>query len=123
MGLYKIIERKRRAEKRKATAKVIVTGMSGVTLGAIAGILFAPKSGKETRDDIKEKSEVIVEQVKNKTVDIKENLTDKAIQSKEDLIEAKKRISEYLNKKKASEEENSIEAEEEQEVTEELQEI
>ncbi|HEX9679696.1 MAG TPA: YtxH domain-containing protein [Candidatus Saccharimonadales bacterium] len=29
-------------------------GILGVIAGAIAGLLFAPKSGKETREDIKE---------------------------------------------------------------------
>ncbi len=38
----------------------------GVALGAIAGVLFAPKSGKETREDIK-KAAV---NVKNKAEDL-----------------------------------------------------
>lgn len=35
-------------------AKDVLTGVAiGAVAGAVAGILFAPKSGKETREDIK----------------------------------------------------------------------
>ena len=36
--------------------KFIKGGILGALLGAIAGILFAPKSGKETREDIKKQA-------------------------------------------------------------------
>jgi gas vesicle protein len=37
----------------KTTKGVIIGASVGVLAGAIAGILFAPQSGKETREDIK----------------------------------------------------------------------
>ena len=42
----------------------------GAALGAGAGILFAPKSGEETRKELKEKLEDLVNQIKQ--IDIKE---------------------------------------------------
>lgn len=36
--------------------KIVATGIVAAAAGAIAGILFAPKSGKETRADIKQKA-------------------------------------------------------------------
>ncbi len=42
----------------------------GAAIGAGAGILFAPKSGEETRKELKEKLEDLVNQIKQ--IDIKE---------------------------------------------------
>lgn len=36
----------------KNTGKIIFAGLLGAAAGAIGGLLLAPKSGKETRDDI-----------------------------------------------------------------------
>ncbi|MEO7557859.1 MAG: YtxH domain-containing protein [Gammaproteobacteria bacterium] len=44
----------------------------GAIAGAIAGILFAPKSGKETRDDLKETLTEIKDQVAIKVSDLKD---------------------------------------------------
>ena len=51
----KEIRNKMRKERVKTFAKII----TGASLGASLGILFAPKSGKETRKDIKNKSNSI----------------------------------------------------------------
>jgi gas vesicle protein len=37
----------------------------GAALGALAGIFFAPKSGKELRSDIKDKGSAVLKDVKN----------------------------------------------------------
>jgi gas vesicle protein len=42
--------------KDKTTSKFAIGTILGVVAGAIAGILFAPKSGKETREDIKDET-------------------------------------------------------------------
>jgi gas vesicle protein len=59
----------------------------GGVLGALAGILFAPKSGKELRADIKEKSSEILDDAKG----IYDDATAKA---KTIIDEAKQRASE-----------------------------
>ena len=41
-------------DKKPNTAGKVATGLTlGAIFGAIAGLLFAPKAGKETREDIK----------------------------------------------------------------------
>lgn len=39
----------------------------GITAGAVAGLLFAPKSGKETRSDLKDKAQELEAETKEKT--------------------------------------------------------
>lgn len=61
----------------------------GGGIGALSGILLAPKSGKDTRDDIKEK----VNNAKAKTIEQSENL-------KNNVKEAKSKIKDYLKDRK-----------------------
>lgn len=58
----------------------------GAGIGVGLGILFAPKSGKETRQDLKEKMDDLVEKAKNiKAEDIKATIEAKVQEIKEDL--------------------------------------
>ncbi|TET48242.1 MAG: YtxH domain-containing protein [Actinomycetota bacterium] len=41
--------------------EIIITLTVGLAIGFVAGILLAPKSGKETRKDLIEKGEELVE--------------------------------------------------------------
>src|SRR2546426_133043 len=50
----------------------------GLTVGAIAGILLAPKSGKELRQDIKNKAWEARDKAKQKVDRTKQAITDKA---------------------------------------------
>ena len=68
------------------TASVILAFLAGGAVGAALGILFAPKSGKETRDDINR----AVSDAKEKTGE----LTQEAVQKFEALVEdAKSKLS------------------------------
>ncbi|HSH35928.1 YtxH domain-containing protein [Schnuerera sp.] len=91
-------EKKKKAERQEKvdTAKKIAIGTA---IGAITGILFAPKSGKETREDIakktKETTETVKKSVKDSVESIKEvegkvrdDIKDKVREFKErDMIE------------------------------------
>ena len=58
----------------------------GAGIGVGLGILFAPKSGKETRQDLKEKMDDLVEKAKNiKAEDVKATIEAKVQEIKEDL--------------------------------------
>ncbi len=59
------------------TGKVLVSLASGVALGAVLGILFAPDKGSETRRKIKKNSKKISDDVKHKFEDIKTGLKSK----------------------------------------------
>ena len=55
--------------KRERGAGIAAGIAAGAMIGAAVGILFAPKSGKETRADIKEKTYDVASNVKDKTVE------------------------------------------------------
>ena len=68
MKLREILEQRRREkeirEKKEAAKKVAIGVTVGTVIGAITGILTAPKSGKETREDIVNKTKETTETVK-----------------------------------------------------------
>ena len=58
----------------------------GAGIGLGLGILFAPKSGKETRADLKKKMDNLIEKAKNIDVEeVKETIERKVNEIKEDL--------------------------------------
>jgi gas vesicle protein len=59
------------------SSKVLLGILSGLTVGAIAGILLAPDKGSKTRKKIMEKSKGFADDMKGKFEDLYENVTDK----------------------------------------------
>lgn len=60
--------------------------VAGAALGVGLGVLFAPKSGKETRADLKKALDNVLEQVKNiKAEDVKEKIVKKVNDLQEEL--------------------------------------
>lgn len=58
----------------------------GAGIGVGLGVLFAPKSGKETREDLKEKMDDLMEKIKNlKSEDVKAYIEKKVKEIKNDL--------------------------------------
>ncbi|WP_066757205.1 YtxH domain-containing protein [Crocinitomix algicola] len=51
---------------KNSTKNILVAGLGGIAVGALAGILFAPASGKETREAIKSKTTDLSDEVSNK---------------------------------------------------------
>ncbi|MDO5779934.1 MAG: YtxH domain-containing protein [Clostridium sp.] len=92
MALYNLIEKKRKEKRKKIVKTAAVSTLVGGTLGVLSGVLLAPKSGKDTREDIKEK----MNDIKVKTIDQSENL-------KNNVKEAKNKIKDYLREKKDKE--------------------
>jgi len=54
--------------------KIFKAGIFGTILGGILGILFAPKPGKETRAELKEKAEDIKEKAGEVKEEVKETV-------------------------------------------------
>lgn len=107
MRLSQLLEEKRKAKKRQAMAKtattVGITAVVGASVGALGGVLLAPKSGKETREDIKASAVDANEKLKVKAVEAKTKLNEGIQVGKENLNEANSKIREYLKNKRSGE--------------------
>ena len=55
---------------------VVIALFAGLAIGAIIGILVAPKSGKETRDDLVDRGERLMEMGKESVSDVVEKTKD-----------------------------------------------
>lgn len=77
-------------KKQRKTGRII--GLAAITsaiAGASAALLLAPKTGKETRETLK-----------NSLSDGKESLTEKSTKLKDNVSESKRKIAEYLDERK-----------------------
>ena len=60
--------------------------LAGAAIGATLGVLFAPKAGSETRQELAEKIKELMEKVKEIDAnEVKENITNKINEIKEEL--------------------------------------
>jgi gas vesicle protein len=57
-------------DNNRSGSGVAIALFTGLAIGAIFGILFAPKSGKETRSDLAEKGEKLMEMGKESVSDV-----------------------------------------------------
>ena len=88
------------SKKKKGFGKFL----AGLGLGAAAGILFAPKAGSETRKELKEKMDALLNDLKNVDGDeVKENIEAKIFEIKEALTDLDKEKILKLAKKKVVE--------------------
>lgn len=76
--LEKIKQDKKKAERKDTTLKVGAGVTVGLAIGAVAGVLFAPKKGEEIRKEIVEKTKSVIDDSK------------KMFNSKLELLEQKK---------------------------------
>ncbi len=84
--------------------------IAGAAIGAGLGILFAPKSGKETRADIKKKCDEVIEQVKNiKAEDVKEKIVKKVEELQKELKDLDKEKVLKIAKQKATKIQKKVE--------------
>ena len=100
MNIYDLINKKKRKQKAKMVKTAALTAALGVTAGAAAGVLLAPKSGKETREDIVNKSVEAKDKLVEKTKATKASISTKVSEGKKDVSAAKEKIAEYLASKK-----------------------
>ena len=69
---------------------VIIALFAGLAVGAILGVLFAPKSGKETRNDLMDKGERLMEMGKESVSDVVGKTKDFVESGKQKIEELKK---------------------------------
>lgn len=79
--LFEYLDGKRRERERARIARSIGNIVVGSLVGAAAGVLFAPKSGEETRADIADKSRELAEVAKEKSLDTADTLSAKAYEA------------------------------------------
>ncbi|MGI5948743.1 YtxH domain-containing protein [Peptoniphilus sp.] len=78
MGLFDYLEEKRLEAVRKRRVKEAGKIATGIALGAIGGILFAPQEGKKTREEIVEKSKEAADQAREAALDARDSVEFKA---------------------------------------------
>ena len=105
MSIYDLINKKKKKQKAKMVKTATLTAALGVTAGATAGVLFAPKSGKETRENMANKSSETKDKLVEKTKATKAAISKKVSEGKKDVSTAKEKISEYLASKKGKKQE------------------
>ena len=78
--------------------------LAGAAIGVGLGVLFAPKSGKETRKDLKEMFDELVRKAKDIDIDeVRENIENKVEEIKAELADLDKEKVLKIAKKKAQE--------------------
>jgi gas vesicle protein len=65
--------------------KFFLGAIFGATLGAIGGILFAPKAGVETRKDLTDKANDLAQQAKNKAGDVASDVKDQIVETADNV--------------------------------------
>ena len=89
---------------KKETGKGIGKFVAGAAIGAGLGILFAPKKGSETRKELKEKMDELLNKAKDIDFDdVKKTFEKKVDEIKEDLEDLDKEKALKLAKKKGEE--------------------
>lgn len=89
--------------KSNDTSAIIAALVAGVAIGAAIGILFAPDSGVETRNQISDKAKDLAGSLKDKAQAIKEGFQSKA----EDLSDLKDQAVNTVKSKVSGNTENS----------------
>ena len=91
------------AKKDKTSEKsyflgILTSLLAGLSVGFILGVLFTPKSGKETRKEIKEKSDQVIEKSKEGFDAFIGKTREYADKSKSKLADIKSRSEEFIGK-------------------------
>jgi gas vesicle protein len=69
------------------STKVFLGVLYGVIVGSIAGVLFAPRKGSDSRKKVSKHSNKYAESIKNKFSDFIDNVTEKMESEQEKLTE------------------------------------
>lgn len=77
--------------------------LAGAAIGVGLGVLFAPKSGKETRKELKDKLDEMIQKVKDIDIkEVRESFTNKIEEIKKELADLDKEKAVALAKEKAA---------------------
>jgi gas vesicle protein len=74
---------------KRNNSRIFITFLTGLAIGAVLGIMFAPKSGKELRNDLSNDTKRLVETGKDSVSEIVEKTKRFAESGKEKIEELK----------------------------------
>ena len=60
----------------KKGMNIALGAIAGAAIGVVAGVLTAPKSGKETREDIMQKTNEVADQLQGSAGDVRKKVTE-----------------------------------------------
>jgi gas vesicle protein len=83
---------KRKKEREKAAQQLAVGVGIGAAVGLVTGILFAPRAGKETREDIKQKATNTANTIKDAVQEKVETIKESAVHAAQEVRNAIKDI-------------------------------
>lgn len=119
MSIKKLIsenkKRKERIARKKAVKNAALGAAAGAVVGGALGILLAPKSGKETREEISEGVKNLAEKAKEQLDNAKEKINEASDKIKVEIIKNEERTEEKtteianLNENEASAEDETKE--------------
>lgn len=66
------------------TGNILLGTLAGIAIGAIAGILFAPGKGSETRNQIRDEGNNYVDKIKSKFDEFRDSFAEKVGSTKND---------------------------------------
>jgi len=79
---------------------ILITLLSGLSVGFVLGIIFSPKPGKEIRKDIKDKSQEFIKKSKEGTTDTIDKTKEFVEKSRDKFEEVKGKGKEIKEKEK-----------------------
>lgn len=74
--LRDLYEARKRRKFKEAVGGVVISSVLAATAGAVAGLLLAPQSGKETREDLKEGARELKDEMYIKGLEVKDAARD-----------------------------------------------
>lgn len=75
-----------------STGKIIVGAITGLAVGALLGVLFAPEKGSDTRQKIAKKSADTIDGLKKKFEKLFDEVEEKFEEGKEEVAEAYRKV-------------------------------
>lgn len=78
------------------SGKILTAAAVGLAAGAVAGLLLAPRSGKETRDMLKKKGAQAAEKVKEGFEQGRQQVTDLKAKAEEKMKDVNRKVSEVV---------------------------
>ncbi|SFL75829.1 YtxH domain-containing protein [Pelosinus propionicus] len=103
MSILDLLQKGKRNREKRVRQKVAIGATLGMTIGAVAGVLLAPKAGKETRAGLAKNAKNVTETIKEisaKTQDLVAETKGRLSEKSHDIMsDVKEKISDIKKEK------------------------